>query len=127
MTIEANPQRLQDARDWAHDCAAEAGLGEAECFQVRLAMSEAVTNAIEHGSHDPADEIRIEVFVRDGSLTFEVSDTGTFAAPLGHSNLDDEGGRGLEVLAIVMDEVHITAGGDGSVLRFAKRLEPEPL
>lgn len=122
MTIEADPLRLQEARDWAHDRAIEAGLGETECFQVRLAMSEAVTNAIEHGSRDPADEIRIEAFVRDGALMFEVSDTGTFVAPLGPSTFEDEDGRGLEVLAIVMDEVHVTAGGDGSVLRFAKRL-----
>lgn len=124
MTIEAHPQRLQEARDWAEDRAAEAGLDEAECFQVRLAMSEAVTNAIDHGSRDSTDEIRIESSVHDGSLTFEVSDTGTFVASLSPSTFEDEGGRGLEVLAIVMDEVHITAGGDGSVLRFAKRLEP---
>jgi serine/threonine-protein kinase RsbW len=124
MTIDARPERLQEARDWAHDAAAAAGLGEVDCFQIRLAMSEAVTNAIEHGSRGPGDVIRVEAFVRDGRLMFEVSDTGTFIASLSGSTLDSESGRGLEVLAVIMDEVHITAGGRGSVLRFAKRLDP---
>ena len=123
MTIEASPRRLGEARDWARDVAAEAGLAEPECFQVRLAMSEAVANAIQHGSSEESDSIEIEAFQLDGALVFEVRDGGEFAAPVGHSTNDDESGRGLEVLAMIMDDVEMLSVDDGSVLRFAKRLD----
>jgi anti-sigma regulatory factor (Ser/Thr protein kinase) len=122
MTIDATPERLAEARDWAHRAAAEAGLGEADCYQVKLAVSEAVANAIQHGSSERGDRIGISAFEGDGSLVFEVRDNGTFVAPLQRASLEDESGRGLELLTLMMDEVRISSTGDGSVLRFAKRL-----
>ena len=124
MTMEAHPRRLQDARDWARRVAAEAGLGEPDCYQVRLAMSEAVANAIQHGSTEETDRIRIEAFQRNGKLIFEIGDTGDgVTAPVAHSSMDDESGRGLEVLEMIMDDVELVSSSGGSVLRFAKRLK----
>lgn len=123
MTMEAHPRRLHDARNWAKDVAADAGLGEPECFQVRLAMSEAVANAIQHGSTDETDSIRIEAFERSGKLVFEILDSGEGVdAPVPASAQDDESGRGLEVLEMIMDDVELVSSNGGSVLRFAKRL-----
>jgi anti-sigma regulatory factor (Ser/Thr protein kinase) len=123
MSMEADPGCLQEARDWAFQVAAAAGLSEPECFQVKLAMSEAVSNAIKHGSRTRSDCIRIEAFERDGVLVFDVRDEGTsFVAPLSRATDQDESGRGLEVLDLMMDEVYVRSGAQGSVLRFAKRL-----
>lgn len=124
MTIEADPDRLTEARDWALQAAADAGMAEPDCFQVKLAMSEAVANAIEHGSSARSDRIRIEAFERDGSLFFEIRDTGTFSAPIERpaTTFDDESGRGLEVVSMMMDHVGVTSLGGGTVLQFAKRL-----
>lgn len=124
MTIEADPGRLQEARDWAMEAAADAGLPEPDCYQVKLAMSEAVANAIKHGSRVATDHITIDAFREDGSLVFEVRDTVGFrmAPPRPRAGVDDEGGRGLELLAVMMDEVRLTSIGDGTRLRFAKRL-----
>jgi anti-sigma regulatory factor (Ser/Thr protein kinase) len=123
MTIDADPERLGEARDWAHRAATEAGLDEADCYQVKLAVSEAVANAIQHGSQSAGDSIRIAAFEADGSLVFEVQDNGTFVAPLSAATLEDESGRGLELLTLMMDEVHISATGAGSLLRLTKRLD----
>lgn len=122
MSIEADPERLSEARDWGHRAAELAGLGEADCYQVRLALSEAVANAIQHGSQGNGDSILLSAFEADGALVFEVRDGGTFVAPLGRATLDDESGRGLELLTLMMDEVHIRSTGDGSLLRFSKKL-----
>jgi len=122
ITLEAHPRHVGDAREWARGIAAQAGLDEPDCFQIRLAMSEAVANAIQHGSAQPSDCIHIEAFQSDGHLVFEVRDTGTFVAPTAHSSHDDERGRGLEVLSMIMDDVEMTSRNGGSVLRFAKRL-----
>jgi len=122
MTIDAKPERLGEAREWAQRAAAEAGLGEADCFQVKLAVSEAVANAIQHGSQSTGDSIAISAFEADGSLIFEVRDSGTFVAPMSRATTDDESGRGLELVTLMMDEVHITATGEGSLLRLSKKL-----
>lgn len=122
MTIDADPERLGEARDWAHRAATKAGLGEADCYQVKLAISEAVANAIQHGSPDRGDKIGIAAFEAEGSLVFEVRDNGTFVAPMNRATIDDESGRGLELLTLMMDEVHISSTGDGSLLRFSKSL-----
>ena len=49
-------------------------------------------------------------------------DSGTFVAPMNRATIDDESGRGLELLSLMMDEVHISSTGDGSLLRFAKAI-----
>lgn len=122
MTIDAKPERLAEAREWAQRAAAEAGLGEADCYQVKLAISEAVANAIKHGSQSAGDRIRIGAFESDGSLVFEVQDSGTFVEPMSRATIEDESGRGLELVALMMDEVHISSTGEGSLMRFSKRL-----
>ncbi len=127
MTIDADPERLGEAREWAHRAAAEAGLDETDCYQVKLAVSEVVANAIQHGSKSRGDQIGIAAFEADGSLIFEVRDSGTFVAPLNRATVDDESGRGLELVTLMMDEVHISTTGDGSLLRFSKRLDGAPV
>ena len=123
MTNDAKPERLGEAREWAQRAAAEAGLGESDCYQVKLAISEAVANAIQHGSQSAGDTIQISAFESGGSLIFEVRDNGTFVAPMNRATIDDESGRGLELVTLMMDEVHITSTGEGSLLRFSKRLD----
>lgn len=123
LTIDPDPERLGEARQWAHRAAADAGLGESDCYQVKLAVSEAVANAIEHGSSSSDDQIRITASEEQGSLIFEVRDNGTFVAPPTSATLEDESGRGLELLTLMMDEVHISSSGEGSTLRFAKHLD----
>lgn len=122
MTIDAKPERLADAREWAERAAAEAGLDEADRYQVKLAISEVVANAIQHGSESAGDTICVSAFRSEDSLVFEVRDNGTFVAPMSRATTEDESGRGLELVTMMMDEVHMTSTGDGSLLRFAKRL-----
>ena len=57
--IRADLGLLKEARDFAERVAAEFGFNEDARYQVKLAMSEAVTNAIQHGSSSSSDPIRI--------------------------------------------------------------------
>ena len=53
------------------------GWTDREMFQVRMAVEEAVTNAIEHGnSRDPSKSIRLHCTVDSGSFSLEVVDEG---------------------------------------------------
>jgi anti-sigma regulatory factor (Ser/Thr protein kinase) len=121
-SISADVGRLKEARDFADRVAAEFGLGEEARYEVKLAMSEAVTNAIEHGSSSPEDPIRIVASVEAGKLVFEVLDTGRFRPRVVRRAEMPESGRGLEFVRVLMDEVDLRPGAAGTLLRFAKRL-----
>jgi anti-sigma regulatory factor (Ser/Thr protein kinase) len=118
--ISADVARLKEARDFAERAAAEFGLPEDDRYRVKLAISEAVTNAIQHGSSSPTDPIRILVAEESGALVFEVIDTGRFR-PAVRRGILPESGRGLEFMRLLMDEVDVRPSLNGTLLRFTKR------
>jgi anti-sigma regulatory factor (Ser/Thr protein kinase) len=120
-SISADVGRLKEARDFAEHAAADFGLGEEACYHVKLAMSEAVTNAIQHGSASPHDEIHILALEEAGALVFEVIDTGRFRPRVVRRGELPESGRGLDFVRRLMDEVDLRQTADGTRLRFAKR------
>jgi anti-sigma regulatory factor (Ser/Thr protein kinase) len=131
MVVEFRPRKhsmqadlglLKEARDFAERAAADFGLDGSACYDVKLAMSEAVTNAIQHGSSSPDDPIRIFVLAEGPALVFEVIDTGRFVPRVSRRGGElSESGRGLEFMRVLMDEVDLKPGEDGTLMRFAKR------
>jgi anti-sigma regulatory factor (Ser/Thr protein kinase) len=119
-SISADVSRLKEARDFAERAAREFGLSDDDSYQVKLAISEAVTNAILHGSSSPTDPIRIVVAEESGALVFEVIDTGRFR-PRVRRGVLPESGRGLEFMRLLMDEVDLRPGLTGTLLRISKR------
>jgi anti-sigma regulatory factor (Ser/Thr protein kinase) len=122
-SIDADLARLKEARDFAERAAIEFGLPSDACYQVKLALSEAVTNAIQHGSSSPADPIRIVVTEEPGALAFEVVDTGRFVPRVTRRGDMPESGRGLEFMRLMMDAVDLDPGEHGTRLRLVKRLQ----
>lgn len=114
---------LSDAREWAAGAAVDFGMAADETFEIKLATSEAVTNAIVHGSRSEGDSISLEAREKAGALVFEVRDPGSGEAVQSRIPAGElaEGGRGLELVEMVMDEVELIRLAQGSVLRFAKR------
>ncbi|MEA2455289.1 MAG: serine/threonine-protein kinase RsbW [Thermoleophilaceae bacterium] len=122
-SIYADLARLKEARDFAERAALEYGFASDACYQVKLALSEAVTNAIQHGSSSPDDPVRIFITEESGSLIFEVLDTGRFVPRVSRRGDMPESGRGLEFMRLLMDAVDVYPGDDGTRLRLVKRLQ----
>jgi anti-sigma regulatory factor (Ser/Thr protein kinase) len=121
-SLQADLGLLKQARDFAERAAADFGLDDGACYDVKLAMSEAVTNAIQHGSSSPDDPIRILVLAEGPSLVFEVLDTGRFVPRVNRRGGElSESGRGLEFMRVLMDEVDLRPSDGGTLMRFAKR------
>ena len=120
--MDADLQRLKEARDFAERAASDFGFDGRACYDVKLAMSEAVTNAIQHGSSSPDDKIKILVAAEGGALVFEVLDTGRFVPRVMRRGELSESGRGLEFMRVLMDEVDLRPGKGGTLMRFVKRL-----
>jgi anti-sigma regulatory factor (Ser/Thr protein kinase) len=119
-SILADLRLLKEARDFAERAAEEFGLDGAACYDVKLAMSEAVTNAIQHGSSSPSDPIKIGIAAEGQALVFEVLDTGRFVPRVMRRGELSESGRGLEFMRVLMDEVDLRPGDSGTLMRFAK-------
>ncbi|OEV12596.1 SpoIIE family protein phosphatase [Streptomyces nanshensis] len=91
--LTAEPSAVSRARTLVMDRLAEWGLDEM-AFTTELVVSELVTNAIRHA----VGPIYLRL-IRDRSLHVEVSDKGHTSPNLRHSATDDEGGRGLFIVA----------------------------
>jgi anti-sigma regulatory factor (Ser/Thr protein kinase) len=129
-TVEFKPRKhamhadlglLREAREFAARAAADFGMDNNACYDVKLAMSEAVTNAIRHGSSSPTDPIKIEIAAEGRALVFEVLDTGQFRPRVVRRGELSESGRGLEFMRVLMDEVDLQPGARGTLMRFIKR------
>ena len=121
-SIRADLGLIKEARDFAERAAADFGFDGSACYDVKLAMSEAVRNAIQHGSSSPSDPIRILVLAEGPDLVFEVLDTGRFVPRVMRRGELSESGRGLEFMRVLMDEVDLRPGKSGTLMRFIKRL-----
>ncbi|MGW0551114.1 SpoIIE family protein phosphatase [Streptomyces altiplanensis] len=92
--LTADPEAVGLARTVAARQVEEWGLDEL-VFTTELVVSELVTNAIRHAAAGPI-QLRL---IRDRNLICEVSDTGHTSPHLRHAGSDDEGGRGLFLVA----------------------------
>ena len=81
-------------------------------YKVLLLLSEAATNAIEHGNaQDASKHVVIEVSITPSAVLFSVEDEGKGFAPselknpVAEPNLLNEGGRGIFFMEQMADEV----------------------
>jgi serine/threonine-protein kinase RsbW len=121
--LNADLGSVKEARDFADRCALEFGFTQDERYQLKLSMSEAVTNAIQHGSSSEDDPIWLSAVAEGNALAFYVRDTGRFIPRVTRGGAMPESGRGLEFMRRLMDEVDLRPGDDGTLVRFAKRMD----
>ncbi|MBT2398837.1 SpoIIE family protein phosphatase [Streptomyces sp. ISL-100] len=91
--LPAEPAAVSHARDLATGQLHDWGLRELT-FATELVVSELVTNAVRYA----AGPLHLRL-IRDRTLLCEVADTGHTSPHLRHSGEDDEGGRGLFIVA----------------------------
>ena len=120
-SIDADLSHLSEAREFAVDAAADFGLDEFAVYRVKLAISEAVANAIQHGSSSPDDPVEIVVVEESGALVLYVRDSGRFVPRVGERGELPERGRGLEFMGQLMDEMDVRPGPTGTEVRLSLR------
>lgn len=87
-------------------------------YKVLLLLSEAATNAIEHGNAmDDSKHVMIDVLIRGSYVRFMVEDEGggfqptNLNNPIADANLLNEGGRGIFFMEQMADEVAFEKNG----------------
>ena len=121
--LPATPEAAPTARAIVREAAAELGLDHRTTWELTLATTEAFANAVEHGRPCDPRGVRLSMEVGGDRLHVEVADCGCFESartskPNGH------GGRGIPLIAAMMDDLEVVPDGGTTRVRFQKRFAP---
>jgi serine/threonine-protein kinase RsbW len=101
------------------------GYDQDVCFAIRLALEEAIINAIKHGNRcDPHKKISISAYVGLDKADITIADEGpgfnpqSLPDPTTDENLEKAGGRGIMLMRAYMDQVLFN--GRGNEVRIIK-------
>ena len=126
IDIPAEVEALGETRQRVVDLLAPEGLREGALFDIKVAVGEALANAVRHGSPSgPNSRISIEVGMSDGNAVVRVRDTG-YGFDGTAQDVEDVyaiGGRGVMFMRALMDAVEFTSCEDGgTVVTLTKRI-----
>ena len=119
----------------ARDCGALLGFEESHCFDIALAVREAVSNAVTHGNNtDCTKQVWLEIGLDTDSLSFSVRDEGAgfrvedIPDPTKPENLLKSSGRGVFYISKLMDEVDFsrTSRKGGAFVMVKRRVGHTP-
>lgn len=107
------------------------GFSQDRIDDLKTAVSEAVTNAIEHGNQSNVEiKVLVELTIQDNALTLNVVDQGHQPIPALTEERPDrpghEGGWGMFLIKQLMDEVAVFAKPGRNEMRMVIHLEQKP-
>ncbi|MFF9869285.1 MULTISPECIES: ATP-binding protein [unclassified Streptomyces] len=138
LRFSAQPEHVRTARLVAAAVARRAGVDEAVLDEVRLAVGEACSRAVGlHRSNDVSSPIHVVLTEEDKSFSIEVGDevpgavvaaagaagvpvTGDHTPPAeDFDDVEGEDEMGLAVISGLVDDVEVSAGEHGGVIRMS--------
>ncbi|MYZ33856.1 MULTISPECIES: ATP-binding protein [unclassified Streptomyces] len=140
LRFSAQPEHVRTARLVAAAVARRAGVDEAVLDEVRLAVGEACSRAVGlHRSHGITAPVRVVLTEEEKNFSIEVGDgvTGTgggagtgggtasdspesaSSGDLYDGDAEGEDEMGLAVISGLVDDVEVTTGDDGGVIRMS--------
>ncbi|MGW7272181.1 ATP-binding protein [Streptomyces sp. NPDC054864] len=139
LRFSALPEHVRTARLVAAAVARRAGVDEAVLDEVRLAVGEACTRAVGlHQSNGVSAPVRVALIEDEKQFSIEVGDEAPHATPgdrasgSGSGAVEDpeaegEDEMGLAVISGLVDDVEVTAGEGGGLIRMTWPTTPAPL
>jgi serine/threonine-protein kinase RsbW len=122
LKIPRKPEFVRLARATAWALAAQLDFVVSHADDIKLAVGEACTNAVEHVPPDQSDEVVVRFLVDPERLTVEVVDNGPgFAIVDVGAPGESERGLGLVIIQSIMDEVDVVCDPKtGTCVRMTK-------
>jgi len=124
LKISGHPRHLAEGRAFVTGVAKHCRFDEEEIFDIKLAVGEALANAIEHGSPGGAqDIITINCYCNHKDLMIVIRDQGTYMGVLPNiQNMEvDYRGRGILLMLALMDKVSIDELENGTAVSLTKK------
>lgn len=124
IEVSAAPDRLSSAREEVCEMLVPLELRESALFDVKVALGEALANAIRHGAPESGPAIVcVKVTAHDDRVVLVVTDNGRGfdGVPAGSNDLYKPSGRGVKFMEALMDRVTFSAAeGGGTVVTLVK-------
>lgn len=139
LRFSALPEHVRTARLVAAAVARRAGVDEAVLDEVRLAVGEACTRAVGlHQSNGVSAPVRVALIEDEKQFSIEVGDEAPHAAPGDRAagsgsgagdepDAEGEDEMGLAVISGLVDDVEVTSGEGGGLIRMTWPTTPAPL
>jgi anti-sigma regulatory factor (Ser/Thr protein kinase) len=124
LTLPARPENVAVVRQAVAGLADALEIEPALCADMKIAVTEACTNAVLHAYDDGDGPLEITMEVAAGRLTLSVRDRGPGFRPL---PIDPDGtalGFGLALIASLADTFAIEGGAHGTEVRMTFELDP---
>jgi len=122
ITVRADTAQLAAVRRFVEEVAVEVALDVEKMFDLKLAVSEACANAVEHAGGE-AMSLEVCARVHAQRLTFTITDTGLFHPPPPRWDRITNRGLGLPLMVALMDEVVFArAPGGGTMVSLSVAL-----
>ena len=128
LVLQSSFDQIDRLEPYLEKLQEQAGFGDELLARIRLALNEAVTNAIIHGNKEDQEKSvsisssfnkeKLEVSVQDEGPGFDPS---SLPDPLESENLLKESGRGVFLIKQYSDEVMFSEGGRKLMMRFNLR------
>jgi anti-anti-sigma factor len=123
ICIPADINELAGVRDAVSVLVAPLGFTDSAIFDIKVALGEALANAVRHGAPPSGGKVCIELIAFADHVTLEVADNGSGFNGV-HNASDDlyaPSGRGITFMRALMDRVEFeTAPGGGTLVRLIK-------
>jgi serine/threonine-protein kinase RsbW len=120
--LPATPPSAQRARSIVCEAATEAGLDSERTWDLMLATTEAVANAVQHGKAWPNSCILLTTEPSARGVRVEVCDCGTFDSALEPAPLEATSGRGIQIIAAIVDCFEVLNGNGRTLVRFERHM-----
>lgn len=118
FTINSTFSESRDVQSQIMDAVEQNGYGEQTTFSIKLALEEAMINAIKHGNKlDPSKMVLVEAAVNPMQVEISIEDQGpgfdrsAVPDPTAEENLCKCSGRGILLIESYMDEVSYSKQG----------------
>jgi anti-sigma regulatory factor (Ser/Thr protein kinase) len=127
LRFSALPEHVRTARLVAAAVARRAGVDEAVLDEVRLAVGEACSRAVGlHQSAGITEPVRVALIEEEKQFSIEVGDEAPRSAPVDRASgaapdadvEAEEDEMGLAVISGLVDDVEVTAGEHGGLIRM---------
>src|SRR5581483_1274967 len=118
VNLDRRPESAGELRNRLQAWLADVGATPDEIFDVSLACSEAIANAIEHPMNAADQGIDVEASVSHSELTVAVRDHGGWR----EHRTREEGGLGLPLMRSLMSSVEIRRRPEGTTVVLRRRL-----
>lgn len=127
LVLKSTLECVSKARESLLSAAQEHGYDSQCCFGLRLALEEALSNAIQHGNHNnPGKAVTVHLSVDCGRVQIDITDEGegfdpsAVPDPTRSENLLLPAGRGITLMRAFMTDVKFTAKGNRVCMTFVR-------